>query len=114
MEIDSWRHLAIITAAIPQTMFVITWGLLPWWKDFVGRALFFKSASFAILLDAAAAYIFLEGKYEDATIVGLYWLVALSCWWQFGALLKQLRLAKAIMNSPVVDPPRHRTDPPAK
>ena len=43
-------------AAICQTLFVILWATLPWWREWIGRALMVKSLSLMVYLDWALAY----------------------------------------------------------
>lgn len=56
---EVWVTLPFILAALPQTAFVAIYGLPllgagEWWREPVGRALFFKSLTLAALLDTLA------------------------------------------------------------
>lgn len=87
-SIEFWRTVTIISAAIGQTCFTVLYVLFPWWKSFLGRALFFKASSFMILLDVAVLGRALDWSAEDLTFVGLYALVAAGVWAQFFAFLR--------------------------
>jgi len=79
--------VAVVVMAIGQTAFVLLYGFKPWWRDYVGRALFVKSLTLMILVDAAVLSLLVPVPMWVA--VGIYWLVALGIWWQLGALLRQ-------------------------
>lgn len=87
MGIDQWRHLSWLVGAPAQTLFVILYGIAPWWRDFVGRALFFKSLTLMVLLDTVVLSIICN--IPDGVIVGLYWLVVAGILYQLGALIRQ-------------------------
>jgi hypothetical protein len=82
-----WARAAVVAMAVGQTAFVLLYGTAPWWRDFVGRALFAKSLALAVLVDAAVVALFLPVPAWFA--VAVYWLVAAGIWWQLGALVRQ-------------------------
>lgn len=101
-----WRDLPVILAAPAQTLFVLLYCLPPlgagrWWRDFVGRALAFKSTALMLLIDAAVlTYLdaYLDGHQISwasdvhgigLTVVICYWLVAAAIYYQLGALIRQ-------------------------
>lgn len=90
MDSDFWRQSAVLVAAVGQTLFIVIYGFVRWWKDYVGRALFFKSATLAIFLDTTSVYILIKraGYDTDLVVAVLYWLVAIACWVQLMALLR--------------------------
>ena len=107
MEFEFWRLLPLILAAPAQTAFVIIYasrrlGAGDWWGDLVGRALFLKSATLAVLVDiivssllvnwAKGKYIGINWYYGEgiftATLITGYWLVAASIYYQLWALIK--------------------------
>jgi len=88
MSIDFWRTTGLLTAATGQTAFVILYATFPWWKKFLGRALFFKAVALGTLADVAILGRIFDWKYEDQTFVILYWLLALGVWAQFLAFLR--------------------------
>lgn len=89
MTLDDWRHLSWIVGAVGQTAFVLLYAVVPWWRDYVGRALFFKSLGLMVLLDVTVIDILIDYAAEDAVTVGLYWLVVVGICWQLGALVRQ-------------------------
>lgn len=88
MSIDFWRTAGIAMAAIGQTAFVLLYLTFPWWEKFLGRALFFKAVTFALLVDIAVLGRVLDWDFEDVTFVVLYWITALGIWAQFVAFLR--------------------------
>lgn len=90
-EIETWRTFNILFTAVGQTLFISFYLTLPWWRTFLGRALFVKSMSFALLVDVAVLGRIYEWPYEDATFVVLYGLVGIGAWGQFIAFVKQGR-----------------------
>lgn len=93
MDAHFWQTAAIAVGGVAETMFVILYGIAPWWRDFVGRAMFAKSLTLMVLIDLAIV---------DALIVPLsalvfailYWAVAVGIVWQLGALIRQRRHAR--------------------
>lgn len=92
-SIDFWRTVTITGAALGQTLFVVLYLTFPWWKTFLGRALFLKAVTFCVLLDVAVAGRVWDWPGEDATFVCLYGAVALGVWAQFAAFLRTKRCA---------------------
>lgn len=87
-SIEFWRTAGIIFTAVGQTAFVILYLLWPWWKNFLGRALFFKAVAFALLVDVAVVGRVVDWKYEEQTFVFLYWVLGIGVWFQFFAFLR--------------------------
>lgn len=86
--VEFWRTAGIIFAATGQTLFTLLYFTFPWWKEFLGRALFFKAVAFCTLVDVAVAGRIWDWPYEDAIFVGLYWFLGLGIWFQFIAFLR--------------------------
>jgi hypothetical protein len=97
-NLDTWRSIFIVFTALGQTLFVLFYMTLPWWRTFLGRALFVKATTFGLLVDTAVAGIVLDWRYEDACIVFLYGLVGVGVWGQLIAFVRQ-----AIQSSPPSD-----------
>lgn len=91
---ETLRTIALITAAIGQTLFVLLYATFPWWDNFVGRALFLKAISLAALLDVLMLGRKFDWPYEDVTFVVLYLFMTAGIWWQFVAFLR-VRLGSA-------------------
>lgn len=87
-SIDFWRTAGIIFTAVGQTAFVLLYLFWPWWKNFLGRALFFKATALMLLVDVAVIGRMVDWRYEDATFVGLYWLLGIGVWTQFLTFLR--------------------------
>jgi hypothetical protein len=91
--IDFWRTAGIIFTAVGQTAFVLLYLFWPWWKNFLGRALFFKALALAVLVDVAVIGRMVDWRYEDATFVVLYWVMGFGVWFQFTSFLR-VRLSR--------------------
>lgn len=87
-SLDLWRTVTIGTAAVGQTLFVAFYVTLPWWRTFLGRALFTFATLFALLVDVAVCGRVWDWPGEDACIVALYGLVALGVWGQLIAFIR--------------------------
>lgn len=83
-----WRTLAITCAAFGQTMFIGLYTLFPWWNDPLGRALFFKALSIAILLDLALLSRVVDMPMEDTLFTFLYFAFAVGVWVQAFTFLR--------------------------
>lgn len=90
-SIEFWRTATITFAALGQTLFVLLYLSFPWWRSFLGRALFFKAVAFGILLDVAVIGQSFDWPHEDATFVTLYGLLAFGVWVQFVAFIRTKR-----------------------
>lgn len=86
--LDLWRTVFITAAAVGQTFFVLLYVTFPWWRSFLGRALFIKAITFAILLDVAVVGRIWDWGSEQATIVTLYGVVAFGIWSQTSAFIR--------------------------
>jgi len=87
-DLDLWRRITVIAAATGQTVFIALYLLFPWWKSFLGRALFYKAIVFGLLLNVATVGFAFDWPMEDWTIVFLYGLVASGIWGQNVAFVK--------------------------
>lgn len=47
---ERWEFGLICGMLVGQIAFVIVWALLPWWREWIGRALMAKSAALMLLL----------------------------------------------------------------
>lgn len=90
-SLEFWRTATLTAAALGQTAFALFYLTLPWWRTFLGRALFFKAATFMLLLDIGVAGRIFDWPGEEATIVALYGLVSFGTWGQFAAFVHQGR-----------------------
>lgn len=83
-----WRTHAITAAAIGQTSFVLLYLLWPWYKNFLGRSLFFKSLALMLLLDMGVLFRHIVWAYEDLAFTILYTTFAVGVWVQVVAFLR--------------------------
>lgn len=81
-DLDAWRTITITTAAVGQTLFTLLYLMMPWWRSFLGRALFFKAVTFMVLVDMAMLSQVWEFGNRDAVFVWLYAFLALGIWAQ--------------------------------
>lgn len=87
-DIDTWRTIALGFAALGQTAFALLYMTFPWWRTFLGRALFYKALMLSILLDVIWLGRTFDFGWNDKVFVPLYGLLALGVWAQFLAFLK--------------------------
>lgn len=88
-DLELWRTVMLYAVAIGQTLFVALYLTFPWYRSFLGRALFFKGLMLALLVDTGLfAREYPRLLAWDAVFVILYGLLALGVWFQFLAFLK--------------------------
>lgn len=102
---DFWRELPLFISFPAQVAFLLIYALPAlgagmWWKDFVGRALFFKSLSLAFVLAISAFRNVVEivnhphisfawdQPFSELIITIGFWLVALAIIYQLVAIIK--------------------------
>ena len=83
--------ICLWAAAVGQTLFVLVYGSRPWWRHFVGSALFTKSLSLALTLDVVLLNHYVDYPYERAVWLVLLFVMAVAVWSQFVALMCELR-----------------------
>lgn len=79
--------------AVPQTAFVLIYGLrFPWYRYTTGRAIFTKALGLALILDLSLAvnHYGQLPAWVGPVVLGF---VAVGCWMQLGALLHEHRRA---------------------
>lgn len=89
LGIEFWRSAALYGLALGQTLFVILYFTFPWYKTFLGKALFFKAFVFAFVLDLAL-YARLNPEFTnwDVIFTCMYALLGVGVWFQFFAFLR--------------------------
>jgi hypothetical protein len=92
-SLDFWRTSGLLVTALGQTAFVALYATFPWWRRFLGRALFFKAVALAALADVAITGRIYDWRYEEQTFILLYWMLGIGVWAQFAAFLR-VRLKK--------------------
>lgn len=84
--------VAVWVAAVGQTAFMSTYGTkTPWRSNFVGRAIFWKAAALSLVLGLSLVNHYATYAYQVQVTCVVMWLVAVSIWGQFVALVFQLR-----------------------
>lgn len=69
---EKWTLYLTIWGATAQTLFILIYAFRPWWRAFVGQALFTKSLALAVLLDIAVVNKALDYRHEDLVFDVLY------------------------------------------
>lgn len=87
-DLDTWRTITLGIVALGQTAFVLLYATFPWWRSFLGRALFFKAFTLAVLVDAFMVTRIVSWGHYDVLFVVLYGFFAIGVWFQFSAFLR--------------------------
>lgn len=98
-HLDGWSQfdvLMVCLMTVGQIIFVGTWMVLPWWKEWIGRALMIKSSTLALLLGLTITntMLMLRGiDYRGMNEVQAtgYLLVNVGVWSQVIALGSEIR-----------------------
>lgn len=94
LDLNVWRSITLGALALGQTAFALLYALFPFYRTFLGRALFYKALTFAALVDVYIAHRIWGIPYADQVFVVLYALLAIGVWWQFFAFLRVWRQAR--------------------
>ena len=86
---EEWRLPAIV---IGQGIFVAMWGAMPWWRQWIGRALMLKST--ALLISFGAIWWARHGTLPDIAWDVLEWLILVGVWAQVVALVREVAAAR--------------------
>lgn len=97
-DLDFWRTFMLGAVAVGQTTFAALYATFPWWKTFLGRALFYKAITLALLSDVFILSRLFDFGDLDVLFVVLYGLLALGVWFQFFAFLSIRRTKGNVMN----------------
>lgn len=87
MSMYEWYKGIAIVASLGQTLFVVLYATFPWYRSFLGRALFIKGLTLTLLLDTALAGVLWDWSHEDVWVVTLYGFMAFGIWAQLIAFL---------------------------
>lgn len=90
-DFETLRTVALGVVSLGQTLFVILYATFPWYKTFLGRALFYKAVTLAVLTDVFIVSRLVEIPHADIVFVALYLFLGYGVWWQFLAFLKVRR-----------------------
>lgn len=91
MDWNSARTVALITCAVTQTAFVVFYLTFPWFRSFLGRALFSKALALMVIVDFAALSRYFEFGDNDKMFTVLYWCLTLGVIAQFRAFIRVKR-----------------------
>lgn len=89
MNILWWYTAIAIAASVGQTLFVLLYMTFPWYNTFLGKALFIKALTLALLLNMALAGAIWDWGSEDVWIVSLYGIASFGIWAQLVAFSVQ-------------------------
>lgn len=87
-DIDTWRTIGLGTAVIAQTAYVVLYATFPWWRTFLGRALFFKACMLEILICFALFSRLYEFGHSDKVFTIMYGALSAGIWFLFVAFLR--------------------------
>ena len=82
-------YAVIWAAGVAQTVFVVLYGTVPWYRNFIGRALFYKSLTLAVFIDHALFDFYVDYAHEDAVETFIHLAVAAAIVYQCYALIRQ-------------------------
>lgn len=99
-----WSIRLLHVCAIGQTLFVLLWGTLRWWRRWVGRALMVKSLALALFLDTALVNYYLP-PYSHEQLIGTleFALVAVGIMSQLAVIAFEIVRARR-SHRPVLSP----------
>lgn len=87
----TWTVRLVHLAAIGQTLFVLLWATLPWWRMWVGRALMVKSFALMLYLDwALVVYHWGPFEHQPTIAIWLFGLITVGIWSQVGAIFHEM------------------------
>lgn len=88
-DLETWYRITLHSMALGQSLFVVLYMTFPWYRTFLGRALFYKAFMLAVMIDlgliATMEPLLLPW---DHVFVILYALLATGIWFQFFAFLR--------------------------
>lgn len=88
-DLEWWKGVVVVTAAVGQTLFALLYMTFPWYRTFLGRALFIKAVTFAVMIDVAVAGMIWDWEHEYEMLVVLYALTTFGIWAQLTAFTIQ-------------------------
>jgi hypothetical protein len=90
-----WTLRFYVAAAVGQTLFVLRWGPMPWWRTAIGRALMWKSTALMIVFDWSLINYW-WGPFQHQELIGLalFAFVMVGIWFQTFAIDHEARRAK--------------------
>lgn len=86
---DHWKATAFVLAAVGQNIFILLYMTFPWYRTFLGRALFIKALTLGFLVNAAVASVIWEWPNHDYVMFTAYTVTALGIWAQLIAFIRE-------------------------
>lgn len=87
-SIEDWRASILTFAAFGQVVFSSLYLTFPWWRSFLGRALFFKAITLTVLM-VGLAYSRWAGIDTNRSPFGIFFLlVGIGIWMQNAAFIR--------------------------
>lgn len=84
-SLETWYAIIVVSSCLGQTLFVVLYATFPWYRTFLGRALFIKALTLMIMLDVVFARVVWEVPRSEVVVVTAFGLTALGIWAQFVA-----------------------------
>jgi len=91
---DQWKNTAFVIAAVGQNLFILLYMTFPWYRTFLGRALFFNAITFGFLVNMAVASVAWDWPDQDQVMFTAYTVTALGIWAQLIAFIREKRTPK--------------------
>lgn len=88
VAMEHLRTISLTVAAVTQTLFVLFYITFPWFKTFLGRALFGKAVALMLIVDFAALSRWYDFGNNDQIFVVLYATLSASMVGQFAAFIR--------------------------
>lgn len=93
-DTDFWRTGGLGLAVLGQFGFILLYASFPWWRTFLGKALFFKASTLGSICVVALLSRLDLLTYPDQTFTAMYWLLAVGVWAEFLALMRTKHFAQ--------------------
>lgn len=88
LSLEDWRTVLLGFAGLGQTFFVLLYLTFPWFDSLLGKALFSKAVTLAVLLDVGVAARVLGFTQFNWFWILLYVALAVTIWMQFFAFVE--------------------------
>jgi hypothetical protein len=91
-ELEQVGEWLLWASAVGQTLFVVLWMTMPWWRHWVGRALMVKSIALGIYLDFALVHNYID-PYPALPLLGviLFGFITIGIWTQLATLAHEAK-----------------------
>jgi hypothetical protein len=95
----TWAIRLLHISAVGQTLFVLIWATLPWWRTFIGRALMVKSVALMLYLDWSVL-VYHYGPFNNQNTIGLllFAFITVGILTQLSVLSREVHKARKARN----------------